>query len=92
MSNFTNFFLDECILNHPEQAAIIKLSAPRLVLRFNYEEKYIADLSHFKEEINEQSWLDGDVVHPVDEERIIEECFEFLTEHRKAVFNLREHE
>ncbi len=92
MANFTDYFLDAHLLNYPEQAAIIKLSPPRLALRINYDEKYIADLNHFKQEINEQNWLDGDVVHPVDKEKILEECFEFLTEHRKAVINLPEHE
>lgn len=92
MANFTNYFLDAHLLNHPEQAAIIKLSPPRLVLRFNYDEKYIADLNHFKQEINEQNWLDGDVVHPYDAERILNQCFDFLSAHRKAVITLPEYE
>ena len=92
MGQFTDYFLDAHLLNHPEQAAIIKLSLPRFYVRFNYDEKYIVDLDHLKEEVNEQHWLDGDVVHPDEAEKVFQECFEFLTEHRKAVINLPEHE
>ena len=92
MAPFHDFYLDEHVLNHPGQAVVIKLSVPRLFLRFNYDEKYIADLEHLKENINEQTWLDGDVVHPADAEKILQECFDFLSEHRKAVINLPEYE
>ena len=92
MTNYSDYFLDEHPLNQPEQAAIVKISVPRLLVRFNYDEGYISDLEHFKEEINEISWLDHDVVHPDHSSKIIEECFDFLTERRKAVLNLPEHE
>lgn len=88
MGQFTDYFLDQNLLNQPEQAAIVKISVPRLLVRFNYDERYIADLDHFKGEINEQRWLDGDVVHPDEEEKILQECFDFLSEHRQFVKNL----
>ena len=88
MATFNEFYLDEHLLHQPEQAAVIKLSFPRLVVRFNYDERYIADLDHFKEEINELSWLDHDIVHPGQSSKIIEECFNFLSEHRQFVINL----
>ena len=88
MANFTDYYLDEDLLNQPEQAAIVKISVPRLLVRFNYDERYIADLGHFKEEINEQHWLDGDVVHPDEGEKILRECFNFLSEHRQFAKNL----
>ena len=88
MANFTDYYLDEDLLNQPEQAAIVKISVPRLLVRFNYDEGYISDLEHFKEEINELSWLDHDIVHPGQSSKIIEECFNFLSEHRQFVINL----
>ncbi|HTN09224.1 hypothetical protein [Agriterribacter sp.] len=91
MSTFNDYYFDEHLLNHPQQAAIVKMSIPRLLVRFNYDEGYISDLEHFKEEINELSWLDYDVVQPDQNSKIIKECFDFLTEHRKAVLNLNEH-
>ena len=88
MTNYSDYFLDEHPLNQPEQAAIVKISVPRLLVRFNYDEGYISDLEHFKEEINELSWLDHDIVHPGQSSKIIEECFNFLSEHRQFVINL----
>lgn len=93
MANFTGYYLDEYLLNYPEQAAIIKLTIPSFFIRFNYDEKYISDLEHFKENINEETWLDDHTVHSdEDRDKILQECFDFLIERRKAGLNLPEHE
>ncbi len=92
MSKFDDYYLDEHFLRRPEQAAIIKTSSPRLLVWFNYDEKYFSSLEHFKENINEISWMDADVVHPDEAEKILRVCYDFLIAHRKAVINLPEHE
>lgn len=76
----TNFSL------YPKQASIIKLTHPRLFVRFNYTESLFIDFEDWKNNHTVLQWLDADdkPTSPDEEDEILTDCWNFLALHERA--------
>lgn len=75
---YDNFYISENILEYPGQLAIIKLSYPRLFLRFSYQDGYFISYEDWKDEIIVTEWLDGERPNEEEQEDILTDCWNFL--------------
>lgn len=75
---YTSYYIAENILDWPGQLAIVKLSYPRLFLRFDYEDSYFASYKEFVKSIAVAEWLDGEKPSQKEQEYILTECWNFL--------------
>lgn len=76
--NYPNFYIAENILDWPGQLGIVKLSEPRLFIRFNYGESYFASYEEFISEIAVIEWIDGVRPTKSEQEEILTDCWNFL--------------
>lgn len=75
---YENFYISENILAYPGQLAIIKLSEPRLFIRFNYVDSIFASFDEWLGEMVDIQWMDGDKLSEFDKEAILTDCWNFL--------------
>lgn len=82
---FIGFGIYEDILNFPDQLAIVKLTHPRLFVRFNYGDSYFSTYEEWVEEQTDLQWLDpNDKPTDADEiETILTDCWNFLAIHER---------
>ena len=57
---FKHFFWGENNIFFPNEQFVIKLSYPRLFVRYNVAESMFAGYNEWIEEIKEMEWLDGE--------------------------------
>lgn len=91
---YHGFYFAENLLLYPEQAAIVKLTHPRLFVRFNYGESYFSSFEDWKANQTELEWLDPDD-KPADPEEVeyhLTDCWNFLAMHEREEENLYEEE
>jgi hypothetical protein len=83
--NFLGFYIAEDLLNFPDQLAIVKLTYPRLFVRFNYAESYFSTYEEWVEEHTDLQWLDPNdkPTRPEEIERILIDCWNFLGLHER---------
>jgi DNA-binding XRE family transcriptional regulator len=81
--DYHGYYISENLLLHPEQLAIVKLTYPRLFLRFNYGDSYFTGYDDWKANIAVQEWIDGE--RPGDDEidYILTQCWNFLALHER---------
>lgn len=77
---YHGFYISENLMLYPDQLAIVKLTHPRLFLRFNYGESYFASYEDWKANHTDVQWLDADDrPYTADEEdAILTDCWNFL--------------
>ena len=82
---YRGFYVSENILLYPDQLAIIKLTYPRLFVRFNYGDSYFSNYEGWKNNLTDLQWLDpGD--RPLSEEKVeyhLTDCWNFLALHER---------
>ena len=66
---FKNFFWVENKLFFPEEEFVIKLSYPRVFVRYNVGDSYFASFEDFYDSIAEVQYLDGEKEKPSKEEQ-----------------------
>lgn len=81
--HFHGFYISENLLLYPDQVAIIKLTYPRLFLRFNYADSYFTSYEDFVSNIAVQEWLDGERPDDRQVETILTDCWNFLALHER---------
>jgi len=76
---FKNFYMGRNNLFFPEEEFVIKLSYPRIFVRFKVTEGYYSDFDLFYTNIAEVQYLDGK--RPSDEEQkhILEDVWNYIT-------------
>lgn len=89
---YHGFYIADNQLLYGGQAAIVKLTHPRLFLRFNYADSIFATFEDFKANIAVQEWLDpGDKPNDPDEiEAILIDCWNFLALHEEEEDRINE--
>lgn len=84
--NYAGFYISENLLLYPGQLGIVKLSFPRLFLRFEYDScGYFADYNEWKDSLINVQWLDPND-KPTNEDEIDEvltDCWNFLALHEE---------
>lgn len=82
---YHGFYISENLLLYPEQLAIIKLTYPRLFVRFNYGESLFIDYEDWKNNITTLEWLDLNDKPDNEEETDyhLTDCWNFLALHEK---------
>ena len=83
--HFIGFGIYEDLLNFPGQLAIMKLTYPRLFVRFNYRNSYFSSFEEWVDKHTDLQWLDpGDKPTDLDEiETILTDCWNFLALHER---------
>jgi hypothetical protein len=82
---YHGFYITENLLLYPGQLAIVKLTHPRLFVRFNYGESYFSCYEDWKANHTKIEWFDADD-KPIDEEDIdyyLTDCWNFLALHER---------
>lgn len=92
--HFIGFGIYEDLLNFPTQLAIVKLTHPRLFVRFNYADSYFSSFEEWVEEQTDLQWLDpNDKPTTADEvESVLIDCWNFLALHEAEEERLNEME
>jgi len=88
--HYHGFYISENLMLYPDQLAIVKLTYPRLFVRFNYADSLFIDYEDWKNNIVKMQWLDSDD-KPVDEDEIdshLTDCWNFLALHEREEENL----
>jgi len=62
----------------PNQRTILKMSFPRVFIRFTVEHHSVAKYEDFKRSISEVEWMDGEKPTADDLERVFSEAWEFV--------------
>ena len=83
IENQQTYYIAENIIDWPDQLAIVKLSYPRLFLRFDYGDSYFASFEDFVSSIAVAEWLDGERPDKSEQERILTDCWNFLALHER---------
>jgi hypothetical protein len=81
--DFHGFYISENLLLYPDQLAIIKLTYPRLFLRFNYGDSYFTSYEDFIGNIAVQEWLDNERPDADQVTAILTDCWNFLALHER---------
>ena len=69
---FKHYIWGENRINHPEDEFIIKMSFPRLYIRYRLEDALFADFTQFYASIADVQWMDGkDSIPSLEEQRAI---------------------
>lgn len=63
---------------YPGQQSIIKLSTPRVLIRYELEDVLEANFKEFFDSIEEIHWLDGNDLEDTQKEAILKEAWDFL--------------
>lgn len=77
-TTYEGFYIAENILDFPGQMAIVKLSYPRLFIRFDYADSYFASYEDFISSIAVAEWLDGETPGDEEKDHIFTDCWNFL--------------
>lgn len=82
---YHGFYISENILLHPAQLAIVKLTHPRLFVRFNYPDTLFTGYDDWKANHAEVSWLDANdkPTTPEEVDSILTDCWNFLCLHEQ---------
>ncbi|WP_147313820.1 helix-turn-helix domain-containing protein [Deminuibacter soli] len=82
---YHGYYISENLMLYPNQLAILKLTSPRLFLRFNYPDSHFIDFDDWKANHTDLQWLD-----PTDKpgsqeeaESILIDCWNFLALHER---------
>lgn len=87
---YHGFYISENLTLYPDQLAIMKLTYPRLFLRFNYPDSHFLNFEDWKANHVEISWIDPNDKPESDAEieyNLIE-CWNFLCLHEREEENL----
>lgn len=93
-TGFTAFYIAENRTEHPGEECIIKLSYPRVLIRYKLSEAYFSSYDQFFQSIAHIEWLDGERPQSQEEiDDIFTDCWNFLAlEERKLQEDLDEEE
>ena len=81
---YHGFYFSENIMLYPGQAAITKLTHPRLFVRFNYGESIFINYEDWKNNHTDLQWLDPDDKPDTEEiEYHLTDCWNFLAMHER---------
>lgn len=81
---YHGFYISENLLLYPGQLAIIKLTHPRLFVKFNYGASYFSSYEDWKANHTEMQWLDPDDKPEGEEiEYHLTDCWNFLALHER---------
>ncbi len=64
--------------HYPSQETIIKMSFPRVFIRYEVGDAYFADFNEFYNNIAEVQWIDGDEISEKKKQEIFIEAWNFL--------------
>ncbi len=89
---YHGFYICDNLMLYPDQLAIVKLTHPRLFVRFNYGASYFIDFDDWVNNHTEMEWLDPDD-KPESEEDVeyhLTDCWNFLAIHEREEDRLSE--
>ena len=75
---FKHFFWGENKLFFPDEEYVIKLSFPRMFVRYSVGDAYFASFEEFYDNIAEVQWFDGDEISEKKKQEIFIEAWNFL--------------
>lgn len=80
MEPFRHYVWGENRIHHPEEEFIIKMSFPRLYIRYRLEDSMFADFDEFFASIAEVQWMDGKdgIPSKKEQQRIFTEAWNYL--------------
>lgn len=76
--NHKHYWWGENHQHHDGEESIIKLSFPRVFIRYRLNEGYFADFDDFFNNIAEVQWIDGEKPTEKVQQQIFEEAWNFL--------------
>lgn len=78
---YHGFYIIENIILHPGQLGIVKLTHPRVFLRFNFAKAFFADFDEWKLNHTVVQWLDPNdkPTHPEEIESVLIDCWNFFS-------------
>ena len=75
---YHGFYTAENEMLYPGQLAIVKLTHPRMFVRFQYDEAFFASFEEWKAHMVKLEWLDPDDTGSDNEDYYLTECWNFL--------------
>lgn len=81
---FKNFYTGTNKLFFPDYEFVIKLSFPRVFVRFKRAVGYYTDFDKFFKNVAEVQYLDGDRPSKVEEEGLLNDVWNYLTMEKSA--------
>lgn len=76
---YKNYYLGSNKLFFPEYEFVIKLSYPRVFVRFLTVEGYYTDFDKFFQNVAEVQYIEGNKLSRIEERQILNEVWDFLT-------------
>ncbi|MBS2100732.1 MULTISPECIES: hypothetical protein [Carboxylicivirga] len=76
---YKNYYLGSNKLFFPEYEFVIKLSFPRVFVRFLRVEGYYTDFDKFFQNVAEVQYIEGSKLSKIEERQILNEVWDFLT-------------
>lgn len=77
--DFKNYYLGKNSLFFPEYEFVIKLSFPRIFVKFKTVEGYYSDFEKFFKNIAEVQYLEGEKPVEFDHQHILNEIWNYIT-------------
>jgi len=81
---FKNYYTGTNKLFFPDYEFVIKLSFPRVFVRFKRTEGYYTDFDKFFKNVAEVQYLDGERSSKVEEEGLLNDVWNYLTMEKSA--------
>jgi hypothetical protein len=81
---FKNYFIGTNNLFFPEYEFVIKLSFPRVFVRYKSSQGYYSDFNKFFENVAEVQYLEGEKPPKSEEKQILNDIWNFLTMEKGA--------
>jgi hypothetical protein len=76
---FKNYYLGTNKLFFPEYEFVIKLSFPRVFVRYKFAKGYYSDFEKFFENVAEVQYLEGEKPSKLEEQHIMNDIWNFLS-------------
>lgn len=78
-AKFKNYYTGKNTLFYPEYEFIIKLSYPRVFVKYKITEGYYTDFDKFFNNIAEVQYLEGDRPREIDQQQILDDIWDYIT-------------
>ena len=82
---FKNYYLGKNSLFFPEYEFIIKLSYPRIFVRYKLTEGYYTDFDKFFENIAEVQYLEGEKPSEADQQQFLNDIWNYITMEKGSI-------
>jgi len=79
LENFKNYYLGKNTLFFPEYEFVIKLSFPRVFVKYKTSEGYYSNFEKFFKNVAEVQYLEGDRPSDFDHQHILNNIWNYIT-------------